>query len=187
MPKLQVIIVSTRPQRTGVPVARWFFDRAAQHAKFDVELVDLKEVDLPLLDEPKHPRLGQYEHEHTKAWSARVSSADAFVFVTPEYNGGVPAPLVNALDYLWAEWKYKPAGFVSYGGVAAGTRSVQMAKPIMMSLKIVPIPEGVAIPFVAQSLDDAGQFKGGSNFELAATTMLDELHRWSQALRALRS
>jgi NAD(P)H-dependent FMN reductase len=187
MLKLQVVIVSTRPQRTGVPVARWFLDRAGTHAKFDVELVDLKEVNLPLLDEPRHPRLRQYEHAHTQEWSARVSSADAFVFVTPEYNYGAPAPLVNALDYLSAEWAYKPAGFVSYGGVSGGTRSVQMAKLLMTALKIMPIPEAVTIPFVTQSLDDAGQFKGGSSFEAAAGTMLDELHRWAGALQVLRS
>jgi NAD(P)H-dependent FMN reductase len=187
MPKLQVIIVSTRPQRTGVPVAQWFLEQAQKHHKFEVELVDLKAIDLPLLDEPKHPRFRQYEHAHTKAWSAKVASADAFVFVTPEYNYGAPAPLVNALDFLYAEWAYKPAGFVSYGGVSGGTRSVQMAKLIMTTLKIVPIPEAVTIPFVAQSLDDAGRFKGGSTFEQAASTMLDELHRWSDALRVLRS
>ncbi|MCL2450592.1 MAG: NAD(P)H-dependent oxidoreductase [Polyangiaceae bacterium] len=186
MPKLQVIIVSTRPQRTGVPVAHWFVEQARKHAKFEVELVDLKEVDLPLLDEPKHPRFRQYENAHTKAWSARVAPADAFVFVTPEYNYGAPAPLVNALDYLYHEWAYKPAGFVSYGGVSGGTRSVQMAKLIMTTLKIVPIPEAVTIPFVMQGLDDAGQFKGGSNFEQAAAAMLDELHRWADALRLLR-
>jgi NAD(P)H-dependent FMN reductase len=186
MSKLLVIIVSTRPQRTGVPVANWFFDQARKHAKFDAELVDLKAVNLPLLDEPKHPRFHQYEHEHTKAWSARITAADAFVFVTPEYNYGAPAPLVNALDYLYTEWHYKPAAFVSYGGVSGGTRSVQMAKLIMTTLKIVPIPEAVTIPFVAQAVHD-GTFKGGEPFEQAAGTLLDELHRWSNALRTLRA
>jgi NAD(P)H-dependent FMN reductase len=186
MPKLLVIIVSTRPQRTGVPVAQWFFEHAQKHAKFDVELVDLKEENLPLLDEPRHPRFHQYEHAHTKAWSERIHGADAFVFVTPEYNYGAPAPLVNALDYLYSEWAYKPAGFVSYGGVSGGTRSVQMAKLIMTTLKIVPIPEAVTIPFVAQVVE-GGQFKGSDTFEKAAVTMLDELLRWSDALRVLRT
>jgi NAD(P)H-dependent FMN reductase len=186
MPKLLVIIVSTRPQRTGVPVAQWFFEHAQKHAKFDAELVDLKEVNLPLLDEPRHPKFQQYEHAHTKAWSERIQGADAFVFVTPEYNYGAPAPLVNALDYLFAEWAYKPTGFVSYGGVSGGTRSVQMAKLIMTTLKIVPIPEAVTIPFVAQVVE-GGRFKGGEAFEKAATVMLDELLRWSTALRVLRT
>jgi NAD(P)H-dependent FMN reductase len=185
MPKLLVIIVSTRPQRTGVPVAHWFFEQACKHAKFDAELVDLKEVNLPLLDEPKHPKFRQYEHEHTKAWSAQIGGADAFVFVIPEYNYGAPAPLVNALDYLFSEWAYKPAAFVSYGGVSGGTRSVQMAKLIMTTLKIVPIPESVTIPYVVNAIE-AGRFKGGDAFEQAATSVLDELLRWSNALRVLR-
>src|SRR5690606_20059283 len=90
---------------------------------FAVERVDLKEINLPLLDEPKHPRLGEYEHEHTKRWSATVTRADAFVFVTPEYDFGPPASLINALQYLVKEWAYKPVGLLSYGGVSAGLRS----------------------------------------------------------------
>src|SRR5689334_4480755 len=118
--KLQIVIASTRPGRVGAPVARWFHRRAEEHGGFDVELVDLAEVNLPLLDEPHHPRLRRYVHQHTQAWSARVEAADAFVFVTPEYNYGMPASLKNALDYLNQEWHYKPVGFVSYGGVSAG-------------------------------------------------------------------
>src|SRR5580704_17667155 len=125
MLKLHVVIVSTRPGRAGLPVGRWFVGRAKEHGGFEIMFVDLKEVNLPLLDEPKHPRLRQYEHEHTKAWSAIVDGADAFVFVIPEYNFSVPAPFVNAVDYLSAEWAYKPASFVSYGGMSGGTRSVQ--------------------------------------------------------------
>src|SRR5689334_15313188 len=100
MPVLQVFLVSTRPGRAGAPVAEWFRDRAVRHNAFDdVELVDLAEVNLPLFDEPTHPRLRKYAHEHTKAWAARVARADAFVFVTPEYNHGAPPSLVNAIDY----------------------------------------------------------------------------------------
>ena len=140
MPKLSVVIASTRPGRVGLPVGRWFFERAKAHGKFDVELLDLKEQNLPLLDEPKHPRFQQYEHEHTKAWSAKVRASDAFVFVTPEYNYGAPPSLINALDYLVHEWACKPAGFVSYGGASGGMRSVQMTKLVLTSLKIMPLP-----------------------------------------------
>src|SRR5713226_9805342 len=128
MPKLSVVIASTRPGRAGLPIGEWFFARAQAHGGFDVQLVDLKEVDLPLLDEPKHPRLRDYQHEHTKKWSALVGGSDAFVFVTPEYNFSSPPALLNAIDYLFHEWAYKPAGFVSYGGVSGGIRSVQMTK-----------------------------------------------------------
>ena len=167
-------------------MAEWFIQRAIQHGKFDVDLVDLQATNLPLLDEPNHPRLRQYQQAHTKAWSATVSRADAYVFVTPEYNYGSPPALVNALDYVYSEWHYKPAGFVSYGGVSGGTRSVQMTKQIVTTLKMMPIPEAVTIPFFSQSMD-AGTFKGGEAHDKAAVAMLDELLRWTGALRVLRA
>lgn len=122
MPKpcLQIVIGSTRPGRVGLPVAQWFSQRAREHAGFKVELVDLAEVNLPLLDEPNHPRLHQYTHEHTRAWSATVARGEAYVFVHPEYNYGLNAALKNAIDYLFGEWQYKAVGFVSYGGVSGG-------------------------------------------------------------------
>ena len=101
MPKLCVIIGSTRPGRVGLPVGQWFFERAQAHGKFEVELVDLKEQNLPFHDEAAHPRLGQYENEHTKAWSQRIKASDAFVFVTPEYNFSAPPTLLNAINYLF--------------------------------------------------------------------------------------
>ncbi|MET0791115.1 MAG: NAD(P)H-dependent oxidoreductase [Polyangiaceae bacterium] len=185
MPKLSVIIGSTRPGRVGLPIGQWFFERAKAHGKFQVDLVDLKERNLPLLDEPKHPRLGEYEHEHSKAWSAIVKASDAFVFVTPEYNFSAPPALLNALDFLFHEWAYKAAGFVSYGGQSGGIRAVQMLKQPLIAMKVVGIPESVAIPFFTQYLED-GAFKGSEAFEKAASAMLDELARWTEALAALR-
>jgi NAD(P)H-dependent FMN reductase len=184
MPILKVILCSTRPGRAGAPVASWFVERATVHGKFTVELVDLKEVNLPPIDEPNHPMMRNYQHEHTKAWSRTIAAADAFVFVTPEYNfSGAPA-LLNALDYLYQEWSYKPAGFVSYGGVSGGTRSVQMTRLTVAAVKMMPIPEQVSIPFVNKLISD-GKFDGGQQ-ESAAVKMLDELHRWSGALATLR-
>ena len=173
-PRLGIIVCSTREGRVGLPIAEWFFDRARQHGAFACELIDLKQVNLPLLDEPNHPRLQKYQRDYTKAWSAQVAAADAFVFVTPEYNYGVPPALLNALDYLYVEWNYKACGFVSYGGVSGGTRSVQMAKQVVTTLKMVPILEAVPIPFVAK-LMEAGRFTGGEPYEKAASVMLDEL------------
>ena len=185
---LQVIVASTRPSRQGPFVGQWMLAQAKAHAKFDVELVDLAAVALPLLDEPKHPRLGQYEHEHTKRWSAIVSRADAFVFVTPEYDYGAPASLVNALQFLVKEWAYKPVGFCSYGGVSAGLRSVQMTKGIVTALKMMPIPEAVSIPFFNQHVDAAaGTFDPGEVQAKAATAMLDELLKWGAAMQPMRA
>jgi NAD(P)H-dependent FMN reductase len=186
MPRLHVIIASTRPGRAGLPIGTWFHGFAARDGRFDVTLVDLAQVNLPLIDEPAHPRLRQYQHAHTKAWSATVAAADAFVFVTPEYNYGSAPALINALDYLFHEWHYKPAGFVSYGGVSGGIRSVQMTKQILPTLRMMALPEAVAIPFFSQHLAD-GVFKAAEAHEKAATAMLDELLRWSGALATLRA
>ncbi len=187
MAKLMIIIASTRPGRAGLPIASWFTERARAHGGFDVGVADLAELDLPLLDEPSHPRLRRYTKQHTTDWSAAVEAADAFVMVTAEYNFGYPAPLKNAIDYLHAEWHHKPVGFVSYGGVAAGTRSVQQLKQVVTALKMFPLFEAVNIPFYAQFLDEQGRVDANEVMEQAATAMLDELVRVEAALRPLRS
>lgn len=186
MPVLQIVTVSTRPGRKGPAVAAWAAERARAHGRFEVEPVDLAEVGLPLFDEPEHPRRRDYRHDHTKRWSARVDRADAFVFVTPEYNFGVPPALLNALDYLSAEWAFKPAAFVSYGGQSGGLRSVEMAKPRLTALEVMPVPQGVALPFFGRQLDADGRFVGDEHQERAAAAMLDALARWEGALRPLR-
>ncbi|MGI9185008.1 MAG: NADPH-dependent FMN reductase [Solirubrobacteraceae bacterium] len=187
MPRLLIIIASTRPGRVGLPVANWFADRAAEHGGFEFEVADLAEVALPLLDEPAHPRLRQYTKEHTQAWSATVEAADAIVMVTAEYNYGYPPALKNAIDYLHHEWRYKPVGFVSYGGVAAGTRAVQQLKQVISAVSMMPAAPSVNIPFVAQFLDDDGVIQGNDIMTQAATDMLDELRRLDEALRSLRA
>lgn len=187
MLKLTVIICSTRPGRAGLPVAKWFHAAATSHGRFNVDLLDLAEQNLPLFDEPEHPRLGRYQHAHTKAWSARVDAADAFVFVTPEYNYGSPPALVNALNYLFREWGYKPAAFVSYGGLSGGTRSVQMTKGILTALKVMPLPDAVNIPFFAQFMDEARNFKPPEKTQASVGPMLDELLKWATALKTMRA
>jgi NAD(P)H-dependent FMN reductase len=186
MPTLSVIIGSTRPGRAGLPIAEWFIARARDHGAFDIHVADLAALDLPLLDEPNHPRLRRYLHQHTKSWSETVDAADAFVIVTPEYNYGYPAAVKNAIDYLHEEWKYKPVGFVSYGGVAAGTRAVQQLKQVVTTLKMFPVFESVSIPFHTQFIDEDGRVQANEVMEQAADAMLGELVRTESALRPLR-
>ena len=186
-PKLSIVTVSTRPGRAGVPLSTWIFERAKAHGGFDTELVDLKEQNLPLFDEPRHPRLRQYEHDHTKRWSAKVEAADAFVFVTPEYDHGTPPSLINALVYLAHEWAHKPVGFVSYGGPAGGIRAVQMVKPMLAALKMVVVLESVMAPLFMHSIDEQGVFKGSELQEGGATAMLDALVKWAGALATMRA
>jgi NAD(P)H-dependent FMN reductase len=187
MPKLNIIIASTRPGRVGPTVAKWFHEYAVnQNSEFDIELVDLAAFNLPVFDEPNHPVRKQYVHEHTKKWSESVDSADAFVFVTPEYDYGMPPSLLNALIYLAQEWSYKPVAFVSYGGISGGIRSVQMAKQVVNTLKMVPLTEAVTIPNVGALIDDSGTFVATEIMEKSAVTLLNELLRWSIALKSMR-
>jgi NAD(P)H-dependent FMN reductase len=187
MAKLEIIVASTRPNRVGMPVAQWTDAEARTHGGFDeIELVDLAEVNLPFMNEPHHPRLGNYVHQHTRDWSAKVSEADAFVFVMPEYNYGYSAPLKNAIDYLHTEWFYKPVGLVSYGGVSAGTRAAQMIKQVVTTLKMTPLFEAVSIPFVRQFIDEDETVVPNDIMVSSAKAMFDELRRVSEALRPLR-
>ncbi|KXX55881.1 NADPH-dependent FMN reductase [Rhodococcus sp. LB1] len=185
-PTLQVIIGSTRPVRAGAAVAAWFADVARADSGFTVETVDLTEVGLPLLDEPGRPMLGRYVHQHTRDWSATISRGDAFV-VVPEYNHGYNAATKNAIDYLWAEWRDKPVGFVSYGGLAAGTRAVQGLRQVFLALKAHPVSEAVVIANVAQLIEDGATVAATEGMKLAAKTMLDELARRNTAMRRLRA
>jgi NAD(P)H-dependent FMN reductase len=185
-PILNILICSTRPGRVGPQVGAWAHAAAQAHGGFEARLVDLAAFQLPIFDEPEHPRLRRYMHEHTLAWSASVNEADAFLFVLPEYNFGPPGALVNALNYLVLEWNYKAVGFVSYGGMSGGIRAVQVTKGLLTTLKVVPMLEAVAIPLVGQQLQANGGLAANPANGAAATAMLDELLRWTCALQELR-
>src|SRR5688500_15137329 len=123
MLKLAIVIGSTRPGRKAEAVAQWVHGIAKTRSDIDVELDGIATDELPLVDEPSPPSMGKYTKEHTKRWSAKVASFDAFIFVTPEYNHGTSAALKNALDFVYREWNDKVAGFVAYGS-AGGCRAV---------------------------------------------------------------
>lgn len=184
-PTLMIVIASMRDGRAGLPVGEWFEGVAREHGGFDIDVADLKEIDLPLMTEPNHPRLGTYTQPHTWAWSERVAAADAFVFVMPEYNYGASAPLINALDYLFREWHHKPVGLVSYGGVSGGLRGAQHIKQKITTLSMMPLSQGVAIQFVNDHIAD-GVFQPSDAQASSATDMLDALQAWEAALRTMR-
>lgn len=184
--KLHIVIGSTRPGRVGPSVARWLKEAASRHGQFAVELVDLAEFKLPLLDEAALPAMRRYANEPTKRWSASVASADAFVFVTPEYDYFPPAGIVNAIQVLLHEWVYKPAGVVSYGGVSGGLRAAQVLRQLLGNVNVHALPQVVPVPFVTQFVDKEGVFRPNELIQDGAKVMLDELHKWASALKTLR-
>ncbi|BCW89425.1 hypothetical protein sos41_25880 [Alphaproteobacteria bacterium SO-S41] len=184
--KLNVVTTSTRPGRAGPKVSEWFANFATTLGNFEVELVDLASFNLPLLDEAKHPVLQQYAHEHTKAWAASCASADAFVFVTPEYDYFPPATLVNALQCLSREWAHKACGFVGYGGVSGAMRAVQAVKPLVTTLNMMPMVGLVTLPMFSTLIGEDGKLTSNALIDKSATDMLNELHRWATALRTIR-
>ena len=186
-PVLQVIVGSTRPGRIGRSFAEWIERAATDHGDFTVEMVDLTDVALPFLDEPNHPRLAQYTHQHTRDWSATISRADAFILVTPEYNHSYNAVLKNAIDFLHNEWKHKAVCFLSYGGVSAGTRAMQALEPVVLSVGMAPVASAVTVPFAAQFLDDDGVVQPNEIMTASAKTMLDDLAAQTAALATRRA
>jgi NAD(P)H-dependent FMN reductase len=176
-PLLQILVASTRPGRVGEPVARWITQHPQEHAAFDIEVVDLAEIDLPMFAEPKHPRFGEYELDHTREFSAIIDRADGFVFVFPEYNHSYNAALKNALDHLNKEWAGKPVGLVSYGGVAAGARAAVALEPVLVALRMRPVAFA-PIPFVGQFVEGEGdqrRFVPNAEVEKGITALLDVL------------
>lgn len=184
--QLMIVVASVRPGRIGLPIATWVRERAEARDDVDVDFVDLQELALPFMDEPKHPRLGQYSHGHTIAWSNRVRAADAFVFVTPEYNYSYAPALKNALDFLFKEWGRKPVAQVSYGGVSAGLRGAVALDPVLDALGMVRTRANVAIPFAGKRVTD-GAFESEDSLDESLDGVLDEVIALSGQLAALRS
>lgn len=182
---LTIITGSTRPGRKGPLVARWVAGAARAHGAFAVTEVDLAEIGLPLLDEPGHPARDPYMQDHTRRWSDLAKPADAFVFVTPEYDYFPPATLVNALQALFHEWRYKAAGVVSYGGISGGLRSAQQLRLLIANLGMMPIPQSVPVPMLASHLGPDG-FTPNAEMNAGAALMFTELAKWAGALKPLR-
>lgn len=186
MIKLKIITSTTREGRKGIAVANWITEVAKKTDQYNVELLDLAEINLPFMNEPHHPRLQRYQHEHTKKWSETINSADAYIIVLAEYNFGFPAPIKNAIDYLYNEWKNKAIAFVSYGGVSGGLRSSQMLKQVVTAVHMVAVADQVSIPFFANLINEKGIFEPNETVTKSAEVMLRELMRWTEALKVMR-
>jgi NAD(P)H-dependent FMN reductase len=184
MLKVGIITGSTRPSRKSPDVAKWVLEIARRRDDAEYELVDIKDFELPLLDEPMPPSMGKYEQPHTKRWAAKIASLDAFVFVTPEYNHGIPAALKNAIDFLFAEWKHKAAGFVSYGAVG-GVRAVEQMRLVLAEVHVATVRAQVPLSMWTD-FESFTTFKPAPHHEKYVGTMLDEVVAWGGALKQLR-
>ena len=184
MIKIAIVVGSTRPGRNCEAVARWVHEQAAKRGDAQFELVDIADFNLPLLDEPMPPAMGQYTKDHTKRWAAKVAEFDGYVFVTPEYNHAPPAALKNALDYLAGEWNNKAAGFVSYGS-AGGTRAVEHLRLIAAELQMATVRSQVALSLFTD-FENFSDFRPSASHDPAMNTMFEQLVSWSTAMRTVR-
>ena len=184
MTKIGIILGSTRPNRNGEEVARWVYDIAAQRSDAEFELVDLRDYPLPHLDEPLPASMGQYQNDHTQQWAEKIASFDGFVFVTPEYNHSTSGVLKNAIDYLYAEWNNKAAGFVSYGAVG-GARAAEHLRLVAGELQMADVRQQVALSLLTE-FENFSVFKPGDYNRSALDTLLDQVISWSDALAPLR-
>jgi NAD(P)H-dependent FMN reductase len=184
---LKIITASTRPGRVGPTVSDWAVKVAGKNNDLETELVDLVDINLPLLDEKNHPMMQKYEHEHTKRWSSVIAGADAVIFVTPEYDYFAPASLVNALQTLSREWKYLPVGVVSYGGVSGGLRSAQEVRQLLGNVGAYAIPQTVPVPFVSEFIGTDGMFAPNAKMNEGIAGMVEELAKLARVLKPLRN
>ena len=180
-----IVVGSVRPVRVGPAVAEWVRAEAQNAGGWDIDYVDLAELALPFMDEPNHPVLRKYTKQHTLDWSARVDAADAFVFVSPEYNHGFSPALKNALDFLSQEWWRKPYGVVSYGGISAGTRGITALEPVLVQLGMLRASAEVELPFVATQIAD-GVFTPTGRQAAILDKQLVELAGLAESLKPLR-
>jgi NAD(P)H-dependent FMN reductase len=185
MLRIAIIIGSTRPGRVGEAIARWTYDIARQRNDAEYELVDLVDFKLPLLDEPFPATMKQYEKEHTKKWSEKISTFDAYVFVAPEYNHSISGALKNAIDFLYREWNNKAAGFVSYGG-NGGVRAVEHLRLVMAELKVIAVREQVLLSLITD-FENFQVLKSPARHEKKLHTMLDQVILWGNFLKNLRA
>ncbi|MBF4997162.1 NAD(P)H-dependent oxidoreductase [Nocardia sp. BSTN01] len=185
MTRIGIILGSTRPNRNGAQIAQWVLDSASRRGDAEFDLIDLRDHPLPHLDEPVPPMFGPSVHAHTRAWAERIAPFDGFVLVTPEYNGGMPGVLKNALDHAFAEWVDKAVGFVSYGA-NGGARAVVQLRAVCGSLGMADVGYQVAIS-VLTDFENHTTFTPRDHHGAALDKTLGQVIAWSTALASLRA
>ena len=185
MLNVAIILGSTRPNRIGEAVAKWVHEKVRNRGDANYELIDLKDYNLPLLDEPIPPSQGKYSQPHTKRWAEKIASFDAFIFVTAEYNHNIPGALKNAIDFLYAEWNNKAAAFVSYGS-AGGARAVEALRLVMAEIQIADVRAQVMFSLYTD-FKNFSEFTPAPHHEKALEPMLKQLLAWGEAMKSVRT
>jgi NAD(P)H-dependent FMN reductase len=182
--KIGIIVGSTRPGRHARAVADWVLGQTSGRPGARYEIIDLADHPLPHLDEPMPPSFGQYQHDHTKAWAATIAGYDGFIFVTPEYNHSTSGVLKNAIDYVYAEWNNKAAGFVAYGSLG-GARAIEHLRAVCGELQIATVRQQLSFSLFTD-FENFAAFTPAALHNDAATTLFDQLESWAGALKPLR-
>jgi NAD(P)H-dependent FMN reductase len=185
MTTIGIILGTTRPGRVGPQIAEWIQKTADAREDANFELVDIADYALPLFDEPRSPRMGAYEHDHTRAWAAKIAELDGFVFVTPEYNRSIPAALKNAIDFIYNEWNNKAAGFVGYGSNVSGARAVDHLRHIAGAVQLAAVHTQVHLS-LQSDFEQFTTFKPAERHEAALQQLLTEVITLTEALAPVR-
>lgn len=185
MTKIGIIVGSTRPGRKALDVAKWVEGIASQRSDAKFEIVDIADFNLPLLDEPIPPSQGKYGKPHTIAWASKIAEFDGFIFVTPEYNHSTSGALKNAIDFIYAEWNNKAAGFVGYGSMG-GSRAIEHLRLIMAECQVATVRAQVMLSLFTD-FENFTAFKPAEMHVGSLNAMLDQLVTWTAALKSARS
>ncbi len=183
--RIGIIVGSTRPGRKALEVANWVFKNASNRENATYEIVDIADFNLPLLDESVPPSRGQYEKEHTKKWASKIAELDGFVFVTPEYNHSTSGALKNAIDFVYGEWTNKAAGFVGYGSMG-GSRAIEHLRLIMAECQVATVRSQVMLSLFTD-FENFSTFKPAEVHTKSLNAMLEQLEKWTSAMRSIRN
>lgn len=184
MVKLQAVVGTTRPGRNSKAVGEWVYTVANKRKDISFELVDVADYNLPVFDEPVSPAYAPNTNEQAKKWGAKIAEADGYIFVTAEYNHGIPGVFKNAVDFLYKEWNNKAVGFVGYGS-AGGSRAIEQWRQVAAELQMADVRSQVLLSLFTD-FENMSVFRPIASHEKTLNTVIDQTASWATALKAIR-